>query len=93
MVNAMKWITGGAEAVLGLPIIGASIIIGNLWAPLGFMAVLHIITLLLALNAGRSIAGSVLGIVTSIIGWIPIVGMIMHWITAVVLIVGAFRRD
>jgi hypothetical protein len=91
MTNAMKWITGGMEAVLGLPIIGASIIVGNLWAPLALMAVLHIVTLLLALKSGRSIIGSVLGIVTSIVGVIPFVGMTMHIVTAFVLIIDAFR--
>lgn len=64
---------------------------GHAWAPLGFMAILHIITLLIALNAGRSLTGSILGIITSVIGWIPFVGMIMHWITALVLITNAFR--
>ncbi|KAB7706618.1 hypothetical protein F9802_10500 [Bacillus aerolatus] len=91
MVTAMKWITGGMEAVLGVPIIGASIIVGNLWAPLGFMAVMHIITLLLALSAGRSLTGSILGIITSVIGWIPFVGMFMHIITAFALVTSAIR--
>ncbi|MFK2826369.1 hypothetical protein QYG89_11960 [Bacillus sp. B190/17] len=91
MTNAMKWITGGMEGVLGIPIIGGAIIIGHAWAPLGFMAVLHVITLLLALNAGRSVTGSIFGIVTSVIGWIPIVGMCMHIVTALILISNAFR--
>nr|WP_239587056.1 hypothetical protein [Bacillus ectoiniformans] len=79
------------EAVLGLPFIGASIIIGNLWAPLGIMAVLHIITLLLALRSGKKMGGSILGITTSIVGWIPGVGMVLHIITAFVLLADAMR--
>ncbi|KIL76390.1 hypothetical protein SD77_4188 [Bacillus badius] len=92
MTNAMKWITGGLEAFFGIPILGGMIILGHAWAPLGFMAVLHIITLLIALNAGKSLTGSILGIIASAIGWIPIVGMVMHWITALVLISSAFRN-
>lgn len=91
MANIMKWVTGGMEAVLGIPILGATIIIGNFYAPLGIMAVLHIITLILAIKSGRSKLGSGLGILTSVIGWIPFVGMFMHIVTAFVLIVSAVR--
>lgn len=91
MTTTMKWITGGMEAFLGIPLIGGFFIMGHAWAPLGFMAILHIITLLIALKNGKSLAGSILGIITSVIGWIPIVGMIMHWITALVLILSAIR--
>lgn len=93
MTNVMKWVTGGAEAFLGIPIIGGMFIFGHAWAPLGFMAVLHIITLLVALNSGRTITGSILGITTSVIGWIPFVGMVMHWITAIILLISAIRRN
>lgn len=91
MTNVMKWVTGGMEAFLGIPVIGGVFIMGHAWAPLGFMAILHIITLLIALNAGKSLTGSILGIITSVVGWIPFVGMIMHWITALVLVSSAFR--
>lgn len=41
----------------------------------------------------EKIHGSILGIITSCIGWIPIVGMIMHIITAVFLLIDAYKSS
>ncbi len=38
-------------------------------------------------------AGSVLGIVTSCIAWIPLLGWIMHLLSAILLIIGAVTKD
>ncbi|MDQ0231367.1 hypothetical protein [Metabacillus malikii] len=89
----MKWVTGAFEAVLGIPLIGAGIIIGFLWAPLGIMLVLHIVTLVLTKKDGGATTGSILGIVTSCIGWIPFVGMILHILSAVFLMIDASKPD
>lgn len=89
----LKWVTGGLEAILGIPFLGASIILGFYWAPLGIMLVLHIITLVLTKRDGGSYVGSVLGIITSCIGWIPFVGMIMHILSAIFLMVDATKSD
>ncbi|HLR61508.1 MAG TPA: hypothetical protein VK097_03605 [Lentibacillus sp.] len=85
----MKWVTGGCEAFLGIPLIGGSFILSTSWGALFVMFILHLVTLLIARNEKGSIAGSVLGMVTSFIGVIPIVGMIMHIITAIVLLIDA----
>ncbi|WP_453992826.1 hypothetical protein [Bacillus nitroreducens] len=89
----LKWVTGGLEAILGIPFLGASIILGFYWAPLGIMLVLHIITLVLTKRDGGSYVGSVFGIITSCIGWIPFVGMIMHILSAIFLMVDATKSD
>jgi hypothetical protein len=89
----LKWTTGACEAVLGVPILGAAIVLGFLWAPLGIMLVLHIITLIFTLKDGGSPVGSILGIVTSCIAWIPFVGMTMHIITAIFLMINAAKPD
>ncbi|CDQ38336.1 MULTISPECIES: hypothetical protein [Virgibacillus] len=89
----MKWITGIFEALLGFPILGGAFIISNLWGPLFVMLVLHIITLILSRRDGGATAGSIIGILTSLIGWIPGIGMIMHLITAVVLIITGMMPD
>ncbi|OIK16818.1 hypothetical protein BIV60_02030 [Bacillus sp. MUM 116] len=89
--KVLKWVTGGLEAILGVPFLGGTIVLSLAWTPLGIMLVLHIITLILAKKEGRSVAGSILGIVTSCIAWIPLVGMIMHIITAIVLMVDAAK--
>ncbi|TGA99857.1 hypothetical protein E4665_02610 [Sporolactobacillus shoreae] len=85
----LKWVSGGFEALLGFPILGGSIIIGMLWTPLLIALALHIVTLIFSIQDRTRYHGSVLGIITSIIGVIPFVGMIMHIITAVLLFVNA----
>ncbi|WP_128893646.1 hypothetical protein [Longirhabdus pacifica] len=87
--RVMKWVTGGLEAVLAIPFIGALIIIGFSWTPLVVMLVLHIVTLALSSQNREGITGSVLGIITSCIGWIPFVGWIMHVLTATFLMISA----
>ncbi|MBM7704148.1 hypothetical protein [Metabacillus iocasae] len=89
----MKWITGSLEAVLGIPFLGGAIILGFSWTPLLIMLGLHIVTLVLTKKDGGASAGSIVGIITSCIGWIPIVGMMMHIITALLLFVNALQSD
>ncbi|WP_339226554.1 hypothetical protein NSQ77_13480 [Oceanobacillus sp. FSL K6-2867] len=88
-----KWITGIFEGLLGIPFLGGLYILSNAWMPLFVMLILHIITLILTKKDNGSGFGSVLGIITSIIGWIPIVGMILHIITALILILSASRSE
>ncbi|MDQ0214103.1 phosphate starvation-inducible membrane PsiE [Oikeobacillus pervagus] len=87
----LKWVTGGLEAFLGFPIIGGMVVLGFAWVPLAVMAVLHIITLIFCMKDEQSTHGSILGIITSFIAWIPFVGMAMHILTAVFLLVDAAR--
>ncbi len=89
----MKWVTGGAEAFLGIPFFGGLFIISQGWIPLFVMLILHIITLLLTSKDGGANGGSILGIITSCVGWVPILGMIMHIITAIVLFFTALKPD
>ncbi|WP_036746980.1 hypothetical protein [Paenibacillus sp. UNC451MF] len=86
-------ITALLEGILGIPILGGSIVIGFAYVPLFIMFVLHIITLVLALKEYKDKHGSIAGIVTSCIAWIPIVGMICHIITAILLFVSYFKYD
>ncbi|SET59005.1 hypothetical protein SAMN05216389_11616 [Oceanobacillus limi] len=89
----LKWITGGLEAFLAIPFLGGAFIISLFWTPLLVMLILHIITLVLTNKDGGKTAGSILGIITSCIGWIPIVGMIMHAISAIFLMINASQLD
>ncbi|NGP45236.1 hypothetical protein G4V62_09830 [Bacillaceae bacterium SIJ1] len=82
----MKLISGIYEALLGIPILGGLIVVGFLYTPLFVGLILHVITLAIARKEGGPTAGSLFGIVTSCIAWIPFVGMIMHIISAFVLI-------
>jgi predicted branched-subunit amino acid permease len=89
--RVLKFVTGGCEALLGIPFIGGLIVVSSLWTALGVMLVLHIITLIISSNEKTETGPSILGIVTSCIAWIPIVGMIMHIITAIVLLATASK--
>ncbi|PAV31323.1 hypothetical protein CIL05_01330 [Virgibacillus profundi] len=89
----MKLITGIFEGLLGIPLLGGLYIFSQGWAPLFVMLILHIITLILTKNDRGASGGSILGIITSCIGWIPVVGMIMHMLTAVVLLITAAMGD
>lgn len=89
----LKWVSGGLEAILGIPILGATIILSLVWIPLLVMLALHIVTLVLTKKDGGASTGSILGIITSCIGWIPFVGMIMHMISAIFLMIDASKPD
>ena len=90
-VRVTKWVAGGLEALLGIPVLGASIIIGLVWTPLAIMLLFHIVNLVLSKNEDLPVAGSILGIVGNAIGWIPFVGMIMHILTAIFVMVEAYK--
>lgn len=89
----LKWVTGALEAILGIPVLGAAIVIGLLWFPLAIMLVLHIITLVLTKKDGGASVGSILGIITSCVAWIPGVGIIMHILSAIFLMINAAKPD
>lgn len=89
----LKWVTGGLEALLGIPVLGGIIILSTAWTPLFLMAILHIVTIVFAVREDESKAGNIIGLVTSVIGWIPFVGMIMHMISAVVILLDAYRAN
>ncbi|WP_442853730.1 hypothetical protein [Bacillus sp. FJAT-27245] len=89
----LKWVTGGLEALLGIPVLGGLIILSTAWTPLFLMAILHIVTIVFAVREDETKAGNILGLVTSVIGWIPFVGMVMHMISAVVILLDAYRAN
>ncbi|MBN3554486.1 hypothetical protein JYA63_09430 [Fictibacillus nanhaiensis] len=87
----LKIITGGMEAFLGIPFLGGAIILASAWGPLQFMFVFHLITLIICIVQKERFTGSVLGLITSIVGYVPVIGMIMHIVTALVLFFDAAR--
>lgn len=89
----LKWVTGGLEALLAIPLLGGSIVIGLAYIPLAIMLILHIVTLILTQQQGGAKVGSILGIVTSCVAWIPFVGWVMHVLSAVFLMVDAAKPD
>lgn len=86
-VRMMKYISGGLEAFLGIPILGGTIILSLNWTPLLFLLILHIIIVVFSYQYGVYAYGNIFGIVSSCVGWIPIVGMIMHILTAIFIFI------
>lgn len=80
------------ELLLGVPLLGAFIIVGFAYIPLGVMFVLHIVTLVLSVTNREPFYGSILGIITSIVAWIPFLGMTMHIISGILLMVSANQK-
>ncbi len=90
--NTLKWIAGGLEAILAIPVLGGLIVISFAWMPLVLMLILHIVTLVFSANENTSKGPSILGIATSCFGWIPIVGFIMHVASAIWLLITAYQE-
>ena len=90
--RVLKWVTGSMEAVLAIPFIGALIVIGSFYTVLVVMLILHIVTLVLSISNKEPYYGSIVGIVTSVIAWIPFVGWLMHLISTILLMITASQR-
>jgi hypothetical protein len=80
------------ETVFAIPILGAMIIMGLLWIPLGLALIGHIINLVFSIKAGGAKLGSIMGILASTVGLIPVVGWILHILTAIFLYNEAFKE-
>lgn len=86
---ALMWITGLAEGLLAIPLIGGTFVISTGYAALGVMFLLHAVTLFFCFREYSPKSGSILGIITSLVAWIPLIGWAMHLLTAAVLLISA----
>jgi hypothetical protein len=87
VAKLFKWGTCVYEAFLALPVIGGLFIIANGWVPLAIAFLLHAVAIVILQRERKPFVGNVLGIITSILAFVPILGWIMHGITALVLLV------
>ncbi|MDH6370772.1 hypothetical protein M2444_002557 [Paenibacillus sp. PastF-3] len=90
--KSMKWITGSCEIILAIPFLGAAIVMFSGYSVLGLMFILHLVTLIVSSKNQESIYGSVLGIITSLLAWIPFVGWGLHLITGILLMVSGGQK-
>ena len=88
IVNVLKFISGAFEAFLGIPFLGGIYIISSGYTPLFIMLLFHIAVVIIAKSQGQTAYGNILGIVTSCLALIPIVGMFLHMITAISIFIG-----
>ncbi|MFH5184405.1 hypothetical protein ACHHV8_18140 [Paenibacillus sp. TAB 01] len=86
-------VTAILEAILGIPFVGGLIVISLSYVPLIVMLIVHIITLFLVSKENKPRHGSIAGIITSCIGWIPFVGMVLHIVTAILLFLIYTRQE
>ena len=75
------------EGLLAIPLLGALIIIGLWWIPLFILFVGHTIALITCIKNKKKYTGHITGLVGSLLGWIPLIGWIMHVVTTIVLII------
>lgn len=83
------------EFFYGIPFLGGSVIISFGWQPLLFNALLYLILAIIILvdrqNAIKPmVVIPILGIIGSFIAFIPVVGMIVHWILFFLMIFFVF---
>lgn len=88
-----RWVTAALEAVLAIPILGGAIVLGLWYVPLVIMLVLHIVTLVLSSKNNEPRYGSITGIITSLLAWIPILGWLLHITSAILLIISAVKSS
>ncbi|CAG7650184.1 hypothetical protein ACFQI7_28865 [Paenibacillus allorhizosphaerae] len=91
--RVLKWITGAFEVFLAIPVVGAAVVLGSAYTALGVMFILHVITLILSAKNKEPFYGSILGIITSVLAWIPLLGWILHLITGILLMVTAAQKS
>lgn len=75
-----------SESILAIPVVGGSIIVAFIWIPLIVMLFIHILGIIFANIEGKSTTGHILGVLASILGFIPFLGWILHCVTFIVLI-------
>jgi hypothetical protein len=83
--KSFNLVTAIVETLFAIPILGGIIILGMLWMPLVIMLAFHIVTLVLSVKNKSAFSGSVVGIIASVLGVIPILGWMLHLASAIVL--------
>lgn len=90
MVRNLKWLGAVFEALLGIPVFGGLVIISMGYSPLGFMLVFHIVVLIVSMSRLNKVSfGPIVGITASVLGFIPFLGMFLHWVAAIALAIDA----
>ncbi|MFF2019169.1 hypothetical protein [Paenibacillus sp. NPDC058177] len=87
LAKLLKWVTFLYEAFLAIPFVGGIFVVANGWTPLGIAFLLHAITIVVMMKERGPFVGNALGVITSVVALIPVVGWIMHGLTAICLFV------
>ncbi|GGO00876.1 hypothetical protein [Saccharibacillus kuerlensis] len=84
-------IAGVCELLLAIPVLGGWFVLATGWGVLGFMFLLHAAALVFTLRERVPFYGPVLGIITSLLAWIPFIGWALHLASGIALLVNAFQ--
>jgi len=82
-VKNLKLIAAIVETILALPFIGGLIVIGTAWLTLVIVLALHIAILAVASQNKAKKVAPIMGIITNVLAWIPVVGWLLHLVTAI----------
>ena len=90
-------VAAACELLLAIPLLGGWFVLATGWGALGFMFLLHLVTLVMAARDRVPYYGPIVGLVTSALGWVPFLGWALHLASGITLLVNAFhgqqRRD
>ncbi|MBD2845498.1 hypothetical protein IDH44_09885 [Paenibacillus sp. IB182496] len=92
MAKLMKLLSGFGELLLAIPLLGGAVVLGSGYTVLTFMLVVHIVTLVLSARSREAMYGSVVGIVASLLGSIPLLGWALHLAAGLLLLVSLFQN-
>lgn len=79
-----KTIIGFLELFFGFPILGGLLILKMNYIPLLILFCLHVYGIILSKKFNENYLGHSIGIVTNLLGFIPILGMMMHLISGAI---------
>ena len=80
------------ETLYAIPILGGTIIVSLFWIPLAIALVIHIASLVFTLKEKGNKTGPIMGIIASVLGFIPFVGWLLHVLAAVFNYIGACKK-
>jgi hypothetical protein len=89
----VKWFAGLAELFLAIPVIGGSTIIAFGWTPLLGMLIIHTLGIMYATDESKMRTGHFVGFAASILGFIPFLGMLLHFVTSIRLLYEASTNN
>jgi hypothetical protein len=90
--NYLMLVGAIVETILAIPIIGGLLVTSTAWLVLIATLTLHIVSLVYTIQEKNWLAGPITGIIASVIGFIPILAILVHIIAAILNWVGAFRK-
>ncbi|WP_085521459.1 hypothetical protein [Tuberibacillus sp. Marseille-P3662] len=85
----LKWIAGSLEILFAIPFLAYMFLFSTLFTPLVLMLAFHIVILVFSVKEEQQKHPSILGIVASLVGFIPFVGWLMHLLTGIFYMVDA----